>query len=57
MVSELTALKSALKEAKKNAWIHEIGNDFYYTSKQKEEDDAIIKRYEEQIKAIESGNN
>ena len=54
MNKTLDILKKALKEAEKTAWMHEIGNDSYYGSKQKEEDDAIINDYKEKIKEIES---
>lgn len=50
----LSAAREALKRAKEDAWIHEINNDFYNTSGQKEEDDANIKYWEEKIKEIES---
>lgn len=54
MNKTLKMLYKMLEEAKKNAWMHEIGNDMYYTSKQKEEDDAIINSYKEKIKELES---
>ena len=50
----LTAAREALKRAKEDAWMHEISNDFYYTSGQKEEDDANIKYWQDKIKEIES---
>lgn len=54
MNKTLKMLKEALKEAEKTAWMHSIGNDMYYKSKQKEEDDAIINSYKEKIKELES---
>ena len=50
----LSAAREALKRAKEDAWMHEISNDNYYISKQKEEDDANIRYWEEKIKEIES---
>lgn len=55
MVSiQLKIAREQLAEAKKEAWMHEIGNDMYYGSQQKEEDDAKIKHYEEIVKELES---
>lgn len=52
--NKLKAAKDTLKYFKEQQWMHEISDDFYYQSKQKEIDDENIRYWEEKVKEIES---
>ena len=58
MVSKnLKAAKDTLKYYEREAWMHEIGDDNYYSSEQKKIDDERISYWKKIIKELENDKN
>lgn len=54
---EIKAAKDTLKYYEREAWMHEISDDFYYSSEQKKIDDANIAYWRNFIKELENDQN
>lgn len=52
--NKLKAARETLKYYQEQQWMHEISDDFYYQSKQKEIDDENIRQWKEIVKQLES---
>lgn len=50
-------IKAKLESAKERKWMHEMGNDMYYSSPQYKEDELEIQHWQEMLDKFDKENS